>query len=460
MRNTQGDDMTSQGSNTKDTPSQSQPRIELLLVGMNGDLRGKRIPIDKAKKIWEGAVRLPTSSQSLDIWGDDNDDLTGLSISAGDPDGLCVPDIKTLSPMPWAPTGSSQVLASMHEMDGTPTFMCPRNILANVLKRFEALGLTPVVATELEFYLVDADWRETGKPRLPRQLAYLGEATATQLYDMGATDIMDDYLRTLNDWGTVQGLPVDATTAEFGPGQFEINLLHRADAMAAADECIYLKRLAELAARHHGMKSTCMAKPYTDQAGSGLHVHVSLIDKEGNNILDAKGGEPTKLKSICAGMMNTMLDAQAIFAPFANSYRRFQPGSFAPVDIDYGFGHRGTAVRIPDKDGPAARVEHRVAGADANPHLLLAAILGGILLGLENDLDPGPASEPSQPPASNGVLTHDFLTAVERFGQSEAMSKIFGKEYQDLYYVTKRKEALIFLKTVSDFDYRTYLPRV
>jgi glutamine synthetase len=264
----------------------------------------------------------------------------------------------------------------------------------------------------------------------------------------------------LNDWATVQGLPVDATTAEFGPGQFEINLLHRADAMAAADECIYLKRLAEIAARHHGMKSTCMAKPYTDQAGSGLHVHVSLIDKEGNNILDAKGGEPTKLKSICAGMMNTMLDAQVIFAPFANSYRRFQPGSFAPVDIDYGFGHRGTAIRIPDKDGPAARVEHRVAGADANPHLLLAAILGGILLGLENDLDPGPCSEPGKPPASNGRLTHDFLTAVEAFGASEAMGKIFGKEYQDLYYVTKRKEALIFLKTVSDFDYRTYLPRV
>lgn len=452
--------MNSQKSISPQATSTSQPRIELLLVGMNGDLRGKRIPIDKDKKVWEGQVRLPSSTQSLDIWGDDNDDLTGLSITAGDPDGLCKPDMKTLSPMPWAPLGSSQILAFMHEMDGTPSFMDPRVILANVIARFTALGLTPVVATELEFYLIDRDWRKTGRPRLPRQMSYKGEAVSTQLYDMSATDIVDEYLKTVNDWATSQGLPVDATTAEFGPGQFEINLLHRADAMLAADECIYLKRLVEQAARHHNMKSTCMAKPYADQAGSGLHVHVSVLDKDGNNIFDAKDGDPVKLKSVCAGMLKTMRDAQAIFAPFANSYRRFQPGSFAPVDIDWGMGHRGTAIRIPDAKGPAARVEHRVAGADANPHLLLAAILGGMLLGIEEELDPGPATEPGSAPASTQQLTHDFLTAVDEFGASSEMTRIFGREYQNLYTVTKRKEALIYLQTVSDFDYRTYLPKI
>ncbi len=436
------------------------PRIEILLVGMNGDLRGKQIPLEAEKKVWDGQVRLPSSTQSLDIWGDDNDDITGLSLSIGDPDGVCIPDRRSLVPMPWAPEGSCQVLATMHELDGSPSFMDPRAILAQMLDRYRDRGLTPVVATELEFYVIEDDWRETGLPRPPGRLSYRSAPNGFQLYDMGAVDALDDYLQTLRTWAKAQALPCDATTAEFGPGQFEINLLHRPDARAAADDCIYLKRLVEQAARRHGLKSTCMAKPYADHAGSGLHVHASIIDADGNNILDAKGGDPVLLQSVCAGMLDTMRDAQLIFAPFANSYRRFQPGSFAPVDIDWGFGHRGTAIRIPDKDGPAARIEHRVAGADANPYLLLTAILGGMLLGLEKTLHPGTATEPGKSAPTGRRLTHDFLTAVEEFSASPFIRDIFGERYQKLYGDTKRKEAVTYLRTVSDFDYRTYLPRI
>ncbi|WP_117195465.1 glutamine synthetase family protein [Rhizobium terrae] len=439
----------------------AEPHIEILLVGMNGDLRGKRIPLAAQKKVWDGTVRLPTSTQSLDIWGYDNDEFTGLSMSLGDPDGLCIPDKRSLTPMPWGPEGSVQVLATMHEFDGSPSFMDPRGILAALLKRFEERGLTPVVATELEFYVIEDDWRETGKPRPPARLMYRDEPNGFQLYDMSAVDALDDYLQTVRHWAQIQNLPADATTAEFGAGQFEINLLHRADALAAADDCIYLKRIAERAAKKHGLKSTCMAKPYADQAGSGLHVHASIIDRDGNNVLDAKGGDPVRLKSVCAGMLKTMRDAQLIFAPLANSYRRFQPDSFAPVDVDWGFGHRGTAVRIPDKDGPAARIEHRVAGADVNPYLLLTAILGGMLLGLDDVLDPGLPTEPGKaPPAGTKRLTHDFLTAVEDFSASPFIRDVFGERYQKLYGDTKRKEAITYLRTVSDFDYRTYLPRI
>ncbi len=451
--------MTDASSSAGTSVVGAPPRIEILLVGMNGDLRGKQIPLEAEKKVWEGSVRLPSSTQSLDIWGDDNDDLTGLSLSIGDPDGVCIPDRRSHAPMPWAPAGSTQVLATMHELDGTPSFMDPRAILASVLKKYDARGLTPVVATELEFYVVEDDWRETGRPRPPQRLTYRGQPNGYQLYDMSAVDALEGYLQTLRSWAKAQGLPADATTAEFGPGQFEINLLHRPDALAAADDCIYLKRLAEQAARHHGLKSTCMAKPYAEHAGSGLHVHASVIDKDGKNVLDAKGGDPKRLKSVCAGMLQTMRDAQLIFAPFANSYRRFQPGSFAPVDLTWGFGNRGTAIRIPDKDGPAARVEHRVAGADANPHLLLAAILGGMLLGLDNDLDPGPVTEPGVESHAER-LTYDFLAAVEQFSASAFIGDTFGEEYRKLYGVTKRKEALLYLKTISDFDYQTYLPRL
>ncbi|OWV99275.1 glutamine synthetase [Rhizobium sp. R72] len=443
-----------------DTAAGGNPRIELLLVGMNGDLRGKQIPLDAQKKIWAGEVRLPSSTQSLDVWGDDNDDITGLSLSVGDPDGSCIPDKRSLAPMPWAPEGSMQVLATMHEFDGTPSFMDPRAILASVLKRYEERGLTPVVATELEFYVVEPNWRETGRPSPPANLTYRGEPNGFQLYDMTAVDALDDYLQTVRAYARAQGLPADATTAEFGPGQFEINLLHRPDALAAADDCIYLKRIVEQAARKHGLKSTCMAKPYSDHAGSGLHVHASVIDKDGRNILDAKGDDPRRLKSLCAGLLQTMRDAQLVFAPFANSYRRFQPGSFAPVDLTWGYGHRGTAVRIPDLNGPAARIEHRVAGADANPYLLLAAILGSMLLGIDSELDPGEETTPSHMPRHTTQLTHDFLTAVDAFRVSPFIADIFGERYQKLYGDTKRKEAITYLRTVSDFDYRTYLPRL
>jgi glutamine synthetase len=269
-------------------PANAPPRIEILLVGMNGDLRGKQIPLEAEKKVWDGTVRLPSSTQSLDIWGDDNDDITGLSLSVGDPDGECVPDRRSLAAMPWAPAGSKQVLATMHELDGTPSFMCPRAILSNLLIRFEERGLTPVVATELEFYVVQDDWRITGKPRPPERLMYRDQPNGFQLYDMSAVDALDDYLQTVRAYAREMELPADATTAEFGHGQFEINLLHRPDALAAADDCIYLKRVVEQAARRHGLKSTCMAKPYADQAGSGLHVHASILDRDGRNILDAK----------------------------------------------------------------------------------------------------------------------------------------------------------------------------
>ncbi|WP_085777527.1 glutamine synthetase family protein [Rhizobium sp. NXC14] len=447
-------------SDRMDGKADGDPRFDILIVGMNGELRGKQLPPGSEGKVWAGEIRLPTSTQSLDIWGDDNDDITGLSLTIGDPDGMVVPDRRSLAPMPWAPEGSMQVLATMCEFDGTPSFMDPRAILASVVERYRLRGLTPVIATELEFYVMSADWRETGRPSPPESLTYGGEPNGFQLYDMSAVDALDSYLRTLRAYAKAQGLPADATTAEFGPGQFEVNLMHRPSALAAADDCLYLKRIAEQAARRHGLKSTCMAKPYSDHAGSGLHVHVSVIDEQGRNILDAKGGEPKLLKSVTAGMLDSMREAQLIFAPFANSYRRFQPGSFAPVDLSWGNGHRGTAIRIPEKDGPAARIEHRVAGADANPYLLLAAILGGMLTGLDRELDPGEETTPAHTPADTRRLTHDFLSAVETFRTSPFIADIFGSRYQALYGDTKRKEALAHLRTVSDFDYRTYLPRL
>ncbi len=217
--------------------------------------------------------------------------------------------------------------------------------------------------------------------------------------------------------------------------------------------------MAEQAAKRHGLKSTCMAKPYGEHAGSGLHVHASIVDADGNNILDAKGGDPVLLKSVTAGMLNTMRDAQLIFAPFANSYRRFQPGSFAPSILT---GVLVIAARQSASRTRWARCTHRTSRGGCRCQSLPSADSdpGRHAAGLDETLDPGPATEPGQAAPDNKRLTHDFLTAVEDFAASPFIGRVFGERYQKLYGDTKRKEAITYLRTVSDFDYRTYLTRI
>ncbi|SHF20878.1 glutamate--putrescine ligase [Modicisalibacter ilicicola DSM 19980] len=432
-------------------------RIEVLCVDMNGIPRGKWVPADQLDKVMNGKVRLPLSTQSLDIWGADNDELTGLSQSIGDPDGECRADERTLVPLPWA--SASQVLTTLHALDGSPSFMDPRGILANVVERFHRHGWTPVVAIELEFYLLDADWRHTGHPSPPRALCPGGVPKGLQLYELDAMDALDDVLNTIRDYAVFQRVPADTLIAEFGPGQFEVNLWHREDALAAADDALYFKRLVAQAARRHDLASTFMAKPYTEQAGSGMHLHVSVIDDAGHNILDRDNGAG-HLEAAVGGVMQGLLEAQAVFAPHANSYRRFQPDCFAPIECNWGYDHRGAAVRIPECRGPAARLEHRVAGADANPYLVTAALLGGMLQGLEQRIPPPPAIDQNEASQPLDRLTHDWLLAIERFAASDAMADILGTAYRDLYAKVKRHEAQRLLATVTDIDHLTYLTRL
>ena len=170
-------DTKASGSPPANAPIIPPARIEILLVGMNGDLRGKQVPLEGEKKIWDGSVRLPSSTQSLDIWGDDNDDITGLSLSVGDPDGVCIPDRRSLTVMPWAPEGSRQVLATMHEFDGTASFMDPRAILARMLKRFDYDDATADIAART-VYLVQIGYismqpGETTAARMARVAGYV-----------------------------------------------------------------------------------------------------------------------------------------------------------------------------------------------------------------------------------------------------------------------------------------------
>lgn len=427
-------------------------RIELLFPDINGVMRGKWYSPESADKLIGGKVRLPMSTYALDIEGNDVDE-TGLALATGDPDGYGWPIPGSLAPKPWSPSPSAQVLMTMETPDGGPCVYDPRTRLAQIVDRLAAHGLRAVVATELEFYLYEPG--DPGEPPVPPK-----GLEGAQVYDLSAVSSLSPCLEDIQHACAEQRINADVLIAEFGPGQFEINFHHTDDALSMADQSILFKRLVRGCARAHGLAATFMAKPYGGQhAGSGMHAHVSLLDADGNNIFDSgtEGEVAPRLSHAIGGALATMRPLQAIFAPHANSYRRFQPGSYAPVFASWGLDHRGVSVRLPETSGPGARLEHRICGADVNPYLALAGVLGGILIGLEDEIAPCTRFELG---GTGERLHHDWFSAVEEFGQSDAAKRIFGDAFHHAYTGIRHSEIATLAAQISDVEYRTYLRKI
>ncbi len=429
-------------------------RIELMLCDLNAVLRGKWLPGEDAGKLAGGGMRLPLSSYAPNILGEEVE-ATGLGIVAGDPDGRLEPVPGSLKPVPWAKGAVAQVQVEMLDADGQLPFTSPRGRLAAMLARFAERALRPVLATELEFYLIRPRARPEDPPAPPEH------TPPAQNYDLEVLarqqPVLDDILAA----AAVQGIPTDTLIAEYGPGQFEVNFRHGDDVMFAADMALWFRRLVRGVARAHGLEATFMAKPYAEFPGSGMHVHVSVLDADGANIFDAGGaqGPSGPLRAAVAGLLGSMAQMQAVFAPHLNSYRRFQPMSFAPSAPDWGFDNRAAALRLPEIRGPGARLEHRICGADANPYLVLTAILGGILHGLDTKPAlPAPLDDPKAVPAP--PLGHDWARAVARFADSELAADFFGNAYRDLYATVRRDEIARLGSEISRLEYRTYLGRL
>lgn len=427
-------------------------RIELLFPDMNGIFRGKWLPPEGAGKLIKGDVRLPVSSYALDIWGRDVEE-TQLALASGDPDGFGIPIMRTLKRLPWSDTPVAQVLMTLETEPGTGCIYDPRQRLAAVVDRFAEMGLTPVVAIELEFYLFKKRAGPADPPVPP------SGTTDAQLYDLDVMTELEHVLGDIRNGCDALDIPADTVTAEFGPGQFEINFHHVPDALAAADHATLFKRVVWGVAIKHGLEATFMPKPYGLEAGSGMHIHVSLIDDKGSNIFMSADDKPAKtLLNAIGGTVSTMRELQAIFAPHFNSYRRFAPGSYAPTIPDWGLDNRGTSVRVPEIDGPGARLEHRVSGSDANPYLALAGVLGGMLLGLRDELDPGFPAEAGGHPRPR--LYSNWSRAVEGFARSAAAADIYGRDYRRVYTACRRAEIRTMSELVTDVEYRTYLDRI
>ncbi|MAQ86270.1 MAG: glutamine synthetase [Maritimibacter sp.] len=427
-------------------------RIELLLPDINAILRGKWLPGTDAKKLQDGGVRLPLSTYAPNIMGEDIPE-TGLGIAIGDPDGIMVPVEGTLKPVPWAEGHVAQVQCEMTGDGDVTSPLSSRDKLAAMLQRFADRGLKPVIATELEFYLLLPREAPEDAPCPPPH------APETQNYEMNVLDRTHEILTEIQQASAIQGLATDSLIAEYGPGQYEINFHHSDNALEAADTAVLFRRLVRGVVQRHGMEATFMAKPYADYPGNGMHVHVSVSGEDGN-IFPGTGDDPSEvLGHAVAGVLKTMPEVQAVLAPHMNSFRRFAPGSFSPNRPDWGLDHRGAAVRLPDTEGPGARLEHRIGGADCNPYLAITAILGGVLWGLDNKPDlPLPIDDPTAPQPA--PLAHDWRKAVDAFAGSEFIADIFGERFVEIYATLKYDEIAKLTSEITPAEYRTYLGRL
>jgi glutamine synthetase len=330
-----------------------------------------------------------------------------------------------------------------------------------VLDRFADDGLTPVVACELEYYLVEQHRGPAGELMPARSMQTGERPQGIQVYGLPELEAYAPFLRELWDVCDTLGVPLEGAISEFAPGQVELTLKHKPDALRAADDAVLYKRAAKGVALRHGCEATFMAKPWADKAGNGFHVHVSFNDAAGSNLCAAEDPEGSDLlRHAIGGMKALMADCMAILAPNANSYRRFKANSYAPVAPTWGVNNRTVSLRVPAGPPPTRHVEHRVAGADANPYLVLAVLLACAHHGITNRIDPGPAvvGDGYAAAAKEKIrLPTDWYAAVNLFEASEVLRDYLGARFVEMFVSVKRTEQARFAEVVTQLDYDWYL---
>jgi glutamine synthetase len=352
--------------------------VEFLIVDPNGVVRGKWGPADSLKKAFQEGVAFPMSLHGLDVWGREVLE-TGLHIEDGDRDGFNRATRGSLSLVPWTKRKTAQVLLQTFTPEGAVYPCDARQILKAKTAEINALGMFPVAAFELEFYLLEKPTDKNSNDLRP-----LGAGEGPDRLRMYGLDDLDEhavFFNMVRESADVQGLAIDTIIKEAAPGQFEVNLKHRADPLRAADDVIRLKRMIQGCARACDLRATFMAKPFIDYAGSGMHVHCSVLDANGQNIFSGPNGR-RKLEHAISGLLRSMPEALILFINTWNGFRRIVPGSYAPTQAVWAENNRSVALRIPASNAANMRIEHRISGADANPYLVMAAILQGMIDGM------------------------------------------------------------------------------
>jgi len=427
--------------------------VEFLLVDPNGVMRGKWAPGDALKKAFQEGVNFPMSLHGLDVWGREVSE-TGLHIETGDKDGYCRATRGSLSIVPWAKRKTAQVLLQTFSPEGEPFLADPRLVLKRKVAEVNAKGFYPVVAFELEFYLLDPEieWSDG----MPGPVGAMAGPDRLRMYGLDDLAEHAELFDMIRDAAREQNLPIDTIIKEAAPGQFEVNLKHRADPVRAADDVIMLKRIVLGCARAHGLTATFMAKPFLEYAGNGMHVHASMLDAKGDNIFAGKAGRK-KLESAVAGLLKTMPEALLLFINTWNGFRRITPGSYAPTRAVWAENNRSVALRIPVSTEENRRVEHRIAGADANPYLVMAALIQGMVEGIENGDVPPPPVEGNAYDEEGVYLPDDMDDALQLMLKSSFVDRALGPLLAKVYRDLKRAEIVAFWSEITPLERTTYL---
>ena len=463
-----GDIMATKKNNTLLTDLRrllrKQPKtasMELLVPDMMGIFKCKRVRRNDFEKACKDGFPFCAGATMLTALGGT---VPGLPYTEhdGDPDlpAQLVPG--SIAPIPWATRPMLQALFRIFDEDGAPFFGDPRTVLENAIKPFRKKGLKIVMATELEFYLLDASATEptASAPLVPG----VGRPQpGPQVYHPDDLWEIQPFIDDVYDYCEAQGIPAEAAISEYAQGQFEINLLHVDDPVLACDHALLLKRAVKAAAKKHGFVACFMAKPFSEDSGNGLHIHMSFYDKNGKNYFsqgrDKLALPPfsARLRHAVGGLLKLMPESTAIFAPNVNSFRRMRMDNFAPVEANWGVNHRVVAVRIPSSGPKNLRFEHRVAGADANPYLVTAAILAGVHHGLANKIEPPKMVEQGQHIVPRMSIPNRWDYALDKFARSKVLPEFLGDRYCRSFHAVRRYESELFHNEVTALDYDWYL---
>ncbi|MFK7944049.1 MAG: glutamine synthetase family protein [Paracoccaceae bacterium] len=429
-------------------------QAEVFVVDLNATCRGKLVPIEALDKLAKGTMKLPVSTPALDIFSEDVYE-TGLAVQTGDPDGVLDPVPGSLGQMLWSETPTAQVQVTIRRTNGSVAEFDPRNVLAKVAARAAEAGLTPVTALEQEFYLIDLN------EDLPPCDPVTGQRlSGGQVFNL---DIGRAFTPLLNDIAAAAhalGAETETMITEYGYGQFEVNLLHGSDPLAACDHVMALRRAARGVARQHGFDVSFAAKPWPDTTGSGMHMHMSLQNAEGRNIFAGDDVPNGSMRRAVAGWLAHMAESMLIMAPHSVSYRRLVPGILAPTEALWANDHRGAAVRVPETRGEGARIEHRTAGSDANPYLVSAAVIAAALAGLDAAIEPPEPVSGEIVPGMGEALPTEWGQAELLFARSDFVAGWLGTGFRDVFAAIKRQERAALQPRMTDVEREVYLRRI
>ena len=429
--------------------------VECLFPDVSGYPRGKLMP---AKAFADGAeLRIAQAIPMQCVTGDYSYDPI---FPDADPDVRLVPDYNTLKCVPWSSVPRALAIHDCLELDGSPCNFAVRSVLKDVIARYAQRGLQAVVAPEIEFYL-SAPCNDPAVPlqsppgRNGRREVGQSAFSMNMLNELAA--FWDQFRSTLRSLG----VQADTWIHEVGPSQYEINLVH-GDPLAMADQAFLFKYAAKEVAIQNGLNAVFMAKPISGAAGSSMHLHQSVVDAQGRNIFsNPDGSDSAALGHFVAGLQTYAADLMLIFAPFVNSYRRFVTGSQAPINLQWGHDNRTAGLRIPLSAPAARRVENRIAGADANPYLAIAASLACGLAGMDEALTPSAPLAPGANAYNAAYQLHrSFLPALEQMRESVHARRLLGDRFVTAYSAVKALEYDSYLEEIGAWERRFLLPQV